>query len=61
MKQAEDDVNAALKNVSLPETAMDPSVGRISINAFPILALSVSDSSSDLEQLTVKVQDIVGS
>lgn len=59
MKQAEDDVNAALKNVSLPETAMDPSVGRISINAFPILALSVSDSSSDLEQLTVKVQDML--
>ncbi len=59
MKQAEDDVNAALKNVSLPEAAMDPSVGRISINAFPILALSVSDSSSDLEQLTLKVQDLL--
>jgi HAE1 family hydrophobic/amphiphilic exporter-1 len=59
MKQAEDDVNAALKNVSLPEAAMDPSVGRISINAFPILALSVSNSSSDLEQLTLKVQDLL--
>ncbi len=57
MKQAEDDVNAALKNVTLPEAAMDPSVGRININAFPILALSVSDSNADLEQLTVKVQD----
>jgi hydrophobic/amphiphilic exporter-1 (mainly G- bacteria), HAE1 family len=57
MKQAEDDVNAALNNVTLPEAAMDPSVGRININAFPILALSVSDSNADLEQLTVKVQD----
>ncbi|KAA0965064.1 efflux RND transporter permease subunit [Sporosarcina sp. ANT_H38] len=59
MKQAEDDVNAALKNVTLPEAAMDPSVGRISINAFPILALSVSDNNSDLEQLTLKVQDLL--
>ncbi|MER2089723.1 MAG: efflux RND transporter permease subunit [Sporosarcina sp.] len=57
MKQAEEDVNDALKNVTLPEAAMDPSVGRISINAFPILALSVSDSKADLEQLTIKVQD----
>ena len=57
MKQAEEDVNDALKNITLPENAMDPSVGRISINAFPILALSVSDSDADLEQLTIKVED----
>ncbi|MBE1554322.1 efflux RND transporter permease subunit [Sporosarcina limicola] len=57
MKQAEEDVNEALKNITLPENAMDPSVGRININAFPVLALSVSDSKADLEQLTIKVQD----
>jgi len=57
MKQAEDDVNEALSKITLPENAMDPTVGRISINAFPILALSVSDSNVDLEALTVKVQD----
>ena len=57
MKQAEDDVNEALSKITLPENSMDPTVGRISINAFPILALSVTDSNVDLEALTVKVQD----
>ena len=38
-------------------TAMDPDVGRISINAFPILAISVSDNEASLEELTQKVVD----
>ena len=36
---------------------MDPDVGRISINAFPILAISVSDDEANLEELTKKVVD----
>ncbi len=36
---------------------MDPNIGRISINAFPILAISVSDEESNLEELTKKVVD----
>lgn len=58
MKQAEDDVREALAKSKLPETALEPSIGRISINSFPILALSVSDTNADLEGLTKKVEDI---
>ena len=41
----------------LPDGTMDPNIGRISINAFPILAISVSDEDSNLEELTKKVVD----
>lgn len=57
MDNAESEVVDALANVSLPETAMDPDVGRISINAFPVLAISVSDNEASLEELTGKVVD----
>ena len=57
MEQAESEVEEALANVALPDGTMDPNIGRISINAFPILAISVSDEESNLEELTKKVVD----
>lgn len=57
MDNAEDEVKDALDNVNLPSETMDPDVGRISINAFPILAISISDKESNLEELTKKVVD----
>ena len=57
MDKAESDVEDALNNLNLPENAMDPNIGRISINAFPILAISVSDKEANLEELTQKVVD----
>ncbi len=57
MDKATSEVEEALKNVNLPSNAMDPSVGRISINAFPVLAISVSDKDANLEELTKKVED----
>ena len=57
MDNAESEVEEALANVNLPEATMDPDVGRISINAFPILAISVSDDEASLEELTRKVVD----
>lgn len=57
MEKAESEVEEALKNIQLPENAMEPDVGRISINAFPVLAVSVSDSDASLEELTRKVED----
>ncbi len=57
MEKAEADVEEVLKNIELPENTMDPDVGRISINAFPVLAVSVSDKDANLEELTKKVEN----
>ncbi|WJY28398.1 efflux RND transporter permease subunit [Sporosarcina trichiuri] len=57
MKAAEEDVKESLSSFDLPENAEEPSVGRISINAFPILGLSVSEEGASLEDLTSHVQN----
>lgn len=57
MDEAEADVVEALDHVELPDNAMDSTVDRISINAFPVIAVSVSDDDADLEQLTKKVEE----
>lgn len=57
MEKAEREVEDAIKTIEFPENAMDPNVGRISINAFPVIAISVSDSDASLEELTKKVED----
>lgn len=57
MEKAESDVEEAVANTHLPENAMEPNVGRISINAFPILAVSVADKDANLEELTKKVEE----
>lgn len=59
MKEAEAEVKEALTNAKVPENVQDPSVARISINAFPIIALSVSNSEKDLEALTDDVENII--
>lgn len=60
MKEAETEVKAALDNVVKPDNVQDPSIARISMNAFPIIALSVSNSEKDLATLTDDVEnDIV--
>lgn len=57
MEQAEKNVIEALDHMELPENAMESTVDRISMNAFPVLAISVSDDNSNLEQLTKKVEE----
>lgn len=57
MEKAESEVEEALKNIELPEGVMDPDIGRISINSFPVLAVSISDNDANLEELTNKVED----
>ncbi|GKV54670.1 swarming motility protein SwrC [Sporosarcina sp. NCCP-2222] len=57
MKAAEEEVKEAIGNYQLPDSAPEPSVGRISINAFPVVALSVSDKNKTLEDLTALVED----
>ncbi|WP_138751504.1 efflux RND transporter permease subunit [Paenibacillus sinopodophylli] len=59
MDKAESEVKNLLSELTLPEGAQQPSVSRISLNAFPVVSLSVSNESVDLEQLTKAVQDNV--
>lgn len=56
MKEAETEVAAALNSLPLPEGAQEPSVARISINAFPVVALSVSSDKETLAELTETVE-----
>lgn len=59
MDEATAEVEDALADLSLPEGAKDPQVSRLSINAFPVMALSISDGDHSLAQLTETVEDKV--
>ncbi|MFF2482556.1 efflux RND transporter permease subunit [Paenibacillus sp. NPDC058071] len=49
-------VKESLAEMKLPEGAQNPSVSRISLNAFPVISLSVSNESLSPEQFTKQVQ-----
>lgn len=56
MDEATNDVQEALASVSLPDQASDPEVSRLSLDALPVMSISVSDSDQSLEQLTETVE-----
>ena len=57
MEKAEQEAKEALENVDFPENVQDPDVSRLSINAFPVMALSLSDEKRSLAELTTLVED----
>ncbi|QOV10681.1 efflux RND transporter permease subunit [Viridibacillus arvi] len=57
MKEAVDNVKEAIEKINLPETAQVPTIDRVNINAFPVVALSVSDKEETIEELTKTVED----
>src|SRR5690625_1010797 len=57
MDEAENEVQKALSDISLPEEATDPEVSRLSLDAFPVLSVSVSDSNHSLGELTTTIED----
>ncbi|MFD2214723.1 efflux RND transporter permease subunit [Metabacillus endolithicus] len=57
MDEAEDELNDALTDIELPDGANEPGVSRISLNAFPILALSIANEDQSLAELTTVVED----
>ncbi|EIM05289.1 transporter, AcrB/AcrD/AcrF family protein [Planococcus antarcticus DSM 14505] len=59
MDEATRELEDALSQVSIPEAANEPQVSRISLDAFPVLTLSISDSGSSLEELTASVEENV--
>lgn len=59
MDKATSKVEDALADLSLPDIVEDPEVTRISFNAMPIMAISVSDDNRSLEELTETVENDV--
>jgi HAE1 family hydrophobic/amphiphilic exporter-1 len=57
MDEAEDELNDILADLELPEGANEPDVSRLSLNAFPILALSIANEKQSLAELTTIVED----
>ncbi|AOZ88046.1 Swarming motility protein SwrC [Bacillus xiamenensis] len=57
MDEAKKEIEDAISNINFPENAEQPKIARFSINAIPILALSVSGDKESLEDLTQKVED----
>ncbi|MET1030587.1 efflux RND transporter permease subunit [Domibacillus tundrae] len=57
MEEAEQEAAEALADVEFPENVQEPDVSRLSINAFPVMALSLSDENLTLAELTTLVED----
>ncbi|MGM0876764.1 MAG: efflux RND transporter permease subunit [Bacillota bacterium] len=57
MDEAEDELNDILADLELPEGVNEPDVSRMSINAFPILALSIANEEQSLAELTTIIKD----
>lgn len=57
MDEATNEVKEALSNLSLPDGAQEPKVSRLSLNAMPVMALSVSNQKQSLDELTKVVED----
>jgi HAE1 family hydrophobic/amphiphilic exporter-1 len=59
MDEAEDELNDLLADIELPEGANEPDVSRLSLNAFPIIALSIANEERSLAELTTIVEDSI--
>ncbi|MCM3745920.1 efflux RND transporter permease subunit [Paenibacillus pasadenensis] len=59
MDKAQDEVREALDSLNLKDGIQDPTVSRISLNAFPVLSLSVSNDKLNLAELTSVVENNV--
>src|SRR5690625_2372755 len=59
MDKATNEVREALDGLNLPDQANQPEVMRISIDAFPVMSISVSDSNHSLADLTAVIESNV--
>ncbi|MDQ0857722.1 efflux RND transporter permease subunit [Bacillus sp. V2I10] len=57
MDKAEEEVKSTVSDLSFPDGVNESDVSRLSINAFPILALSISDDEESLRDLTALAED----
>jgi len=59
MLDAERELRSVIDGMEFPDTAQDPTIARITVNTFPILALSVSSDTEDIAELTATVEDVI--
>ncbi|MFE4897238.1 efflux RND transporter permease subunit [Peribacillus butanolivorans] len=59
MDDAVKEVKEALEKLELPEGVDSPSVSKLELNAFPVVALSITDKDSDLPALTKNVEEVL--
>lgn len=59
MEEAQREVEESLRALHLPKGAGEPSVSRLSLNAFPVLSLSLSNPRQSLQELTQTVEERV--
>ncbi|AGX03201.1 Acriflavin resistance plasma membrane protein [Bacillus sp. NRRL B-14911] len=57
MDKAQDEVKEALDSIEFPDGAQEPGVSRLSLDAFPIMSLSISDEKKSLPELTKTAED----
>ncbi|MDF2606249.1 MAG: Swarming motility protein SwrC [Bacillales bacterium] len=57
MEEAEQEVKEALSNFVLPDGAKEPSISRLSLNAFPVMTMSISNERLTLSELTKLVEE----
>lgn len=53
------EVKEALEKIDLPDGVESPDASKLELNAFPIVALSVTDKDSDLPALTKNVEEFL--
>ncbi|GIO33083.1 MULTISPECIES: efflux RND transporter permease subunit [Paenibacillus] len=59
LDQATAAVREALNEVKLPDGAQKPTISKFSMSSFPVVSLSASDDSNDLEKLTKNIENQV--
>jgi hydrophobic/amphiphilic exporter-1 (mainly G- bacteria), HAE1 family len=57
MEKAQSEVKEALSNLEFPDGAGEPEVSRLSLNAFPVMSLSISNKEQSLAELTKTVEE----
>ncbi len=60
MDEALQEVKDAIGKVDFPDNVQDPDISRVSLSAFPIMTLSVTNKDQSLTQLTKAVEDKLG-
>ncbi len=59
MDKAKEEIQQAIASIEFPKGVQDPTVSRLSFNAFPIMSLSISNSNQSLSELTKEIEKSV--
>ncbi len=57
LDEAEDELQEAVNEVTLPDGAQTPDVSRVNFNAFPVISMSVTNEDGNLAELTSTVEE----